>query len=208
VADVANNCQVVRHEEIGDAQFLLQVHQQVHHLRLHGHVQCGHGFVADDQFRVECQRARDAQPLALAAGKLIRVLGCRLGSQSNLGEKPLHALRALCLGIDAEVAQRLGHDVPGAEPRIERRVGVLEDDLHVAAVLAHGLLAQGGEFLSFQSDRPAGRFDQAQYCFGGGCLAAAGFAHKCQRLAFGYVEGHAVHGLYRAAAWARASGAG
>jgi hypothetical protein len=51
----------------------LQVHQQVDDLRLDGHVERADRLVADDQLRLEHQRARDADALALAAGELVRV---------------------------------------------------------------------------------------------------------------------------------------
>ena len=95
VADVAHHRQVVRDEQVGDAELGLQVHQQVDHLRLHRDVERRHRLVADDQLRVQRQRAGDAEALALAAGELVRILGRRLRAQADLGEQPLHALAPL-----------------------------------------------------------------------------------------------------------------
>ncbi len=59
VGDVAHDLQVVRDEQIGDAQLLLQVHQQVQHLRLDRHVERRHRLVGDDQLRIAASaRAR------------------------------------------------------------------------------------------------------------------------------------------------------
>ena len=50
------------------AQFVLQVFQQVDHLRLDGHVQGGDRLVGHDELGPERERAGDADPLPLAAG--------------------------------------------------------------------------------------------------------------------------------------------
>ena len=73
VADVAHHGQVVRDEEIGQAQPLLQVHQHVHHLRLDRHVEGRDRLVADHQAGLQRQRPRDRDALALPAGELVRI---------------------------------------------------------------------------------------------------------------------------------------
>lgn len=52
VRDMLHDRQVVRHEEIGQPQFLLQVFQNIEHLRLNGHVKGGDRLVKDDELRV------------------------------------------------------------------------------------------------------------------------------------------------------------
>jgi hypothetical protein len=53
----------------------LQIVQKVDHLRLDRDVECGDRLVADDQARVERERAGDADALALAAGEFVRGSG-------------------------------------------------------------------------------------------------------------------------------------
>ena len=65
--------QIVRDEQIGQLQPLLQIHQQVDHLRLHRDVERRDRLVGDDERRIERERARQADPLALAAAELVRV---------------------------------------------------------------------------------------------------------------------------------------
>src|SRR3546814_16553905 len=55
------------------SQLALQLVQQGDDLRLDGDVEGGHRLVADDELRVEDQRAGDADALALAAGELVRI---------------------------------------------------------------------------------------------------------------------------------------
>ena len=65
--------EVVRDEEIGQAELALQVAQQIEHLRLDRDVERGDRLVADDQLRVRRERAGDADALPLAAGELVRI---------------------------------------------------------------------------------------------------------------------------------------
>ena len=73
VRDVPHHGQVVRNEEVGDAELVLQVVEQVDHAGLNGHVERGDGLVEDQELGLEHQGAGDADPLALAAGELVGV---------------------------------------------------------------------------------------------------------------------------------------
>src|SRR6266496_1346092 len=73
VGDVAHHAEIVGDEDVGEVQFLLQVVQQVDDLRPDGDIQGGDRLVGDDQPWVQGQCAGDADPLALAAGELVRV---------------------------------------------------------------------------------------------------------------------------------------
>ncbi|MNC77034.1 hypothetical protein D3C75_1288850 [compost metagenome] len=64
---MADYPQVVGDEQVGQAQFVLQVGQQVEHLCLHRHVQGRHRLVADDHLGFAGDRPGDCHPLALAA---------------------------------------------------------------------------------------------------------------------------------------------
>ncbi|MNN95484.1 hypothetical protein D3C81_2142980 [compost metagenome] len=64
---MADHAQVVADEQIRQVQVVAQLFKQVQHLRLNRHIQGGHGFIADDHGRLERQRPRDADALALPA---------------------------------------------------------------------------------------------------------------------------------------------
>ena len=72
VGDVADDVQVVGDEDVGEPELALQVLEQVQDLRLDRDVERRHRLVADDQLRVDRERARDADALALAARELVR----------------------------------------------------------------------------------------------------------------------------------------
>ena len=71
IADMAHHAQVVGDEDISQAQFFLQVFQQVDHLGLNGDIQRGNRLITNDQIRVQGQRARQPDALPLPAGKLV-----------------------------------------------------------------------------------------------------------------------------------------
>ena len=73
VGDLADHREVVRDEDVGEVELALEVLEQVEDLRLHRDVERRHRLVADDQLRLQRERARDADPLALAARELVRV---------------------------------------------------------------------------------------------------------------------------------------
>jgi hypothetical protein len=153
MADVAHDRQVVRHEQVREAELRLQVHQQVHHLRLHRDVERGDGLVADDQLGIQREGAGDAEALPLAARELVRVLRRRLGPEADAREQPLHPLLALDARHAGEVPERLGDDLAGGHSRVERRVRILEDDLQVLAPLAHLLARERGDLLALELHR-------------------------------------------------------
>ena len=92
VGDVAHHREVVRDEQIGEPEALLQVDQQVDDLRLDVHVERGDRLVGDDEFRLERERARNRDALALPAGKLVRVADRHLRIEPDRAEQLVHAL--------------------------------------------------------------------------------------------------------------------
>src|SRR6185369_10256542 len=71
--DMAHHRQVVRDKDVGEAEAPLQILQQVDDLGLDRDIQRRHRLVADDQLRLHRKCSRDADALALSAGKFVRV---------------------------------------------------------------------------------------------------------------------------------------
>ena len=69
----AHDVEIVRDEDVGQAELVLEVEQQVEHLGLDRLVERRHRLVEDQQPRLERERARDVDALALAAGNLVRI---------------------------------------------------------------------------------------------------------------------------------------
>ena len=94
VGHVADDREVVRDEEVGQVEPVLQVAQQVEDLRLDRDVDGRDRLVEHDELRVERERARDADALALAAGELARIGARVLRAQADELEQLRHARRA------------------------------------------------------------------------------------------------------------------
>src|SRR5260370_707860 len=84
MGDVTHYSEIVRDEEIGEAQFLLEIHEQVEHLRLHRDVEGRHRLVGDDKLRTQYQRPRDRDPLTLAPGEHVRIAPVMLAAPAHL----------------------------------------------------------------------------------------------------------------------------
>ena len=131
----------------------LQLAQQIENLRLHRDIERRRGFVADDQFRLDCQGSRDRDALPLAAGEFVRIARKRIAAQPNLIDEPLErgAPRG---GIElrAQREQAFLENVEHAHARVERRERVLEDDLDRAPGRAQCLALEGEEVLAIEQD--------------------------------------------------------
>ncbi len=166
LADVLHHAQIVRHEEIGQPQLLLKVEQQVQDLRLDRHIERGDRFIGHDEPRVKRQGARDADALALAAAERVRETTHVLGPQAHQAEQLGHACGAL-IGIGHAVhQQRLAHDLQQRHARVQRRIGILEDHLHLAAQRLQLAARQGGHiyhaaFFGAKQDLSRGRIHRA-----------------------------------------------
>ncbi|MNC30822.1 hypothetical protein D3C75_791200 [compost metagenome] len=71
---------------VGDEQecqpkLLLQLHEQVNHLGLDGHIERGYRFIGNDKLRIQRNCPGDADPLALSAGELMGIAVSPAGIQ-------------------------------------------------------------------------------------------------------------------------------
>ena len=94
VGDVVDDAEVVRDEDVRQVELVLQVVEQVDHLRLDRDVERGDRLVGDDQLRVQRERARDADPLPLSARELVRVAVDVIGREPDDLEQLAHPRRA------------------------------------------------------------------------------------------------------------------
>ncbi len=168
----------------------MQFAQQVEDLRLHRDVQRRGGLVEDDDVRVGRQRPRDGNPLALATGKLVRESVQVFGANPHLS-RDLGRNRAHVPGRRRTLhEQRLSDDLPDRQARIERRLRVLEHDLHVTAALARIVIDP--------VERARGGFDQAHQQLRQCAFAAAGLADHAQGFAGAHVQVDTVQGVGQA----------
>ncbi len=172
----------------------LQVLHDVQHLGLHADIQGRGRLVAHQELRLRGERAGDRDPLALAAGKLVRVLGHVQRRQADRLQQAADArFQFRFIRDDAVLHQRFADDVLHDPARVQAGVRILEDHLDTPAQLAAvGGLERGVGVLAVEGEAAAGRPVQAHQQLGHRALAAAGLADQGQRLAARDVEAHAV----------------
>ncbi len=73
VADIFHETEIVGDEEQRQIQFVAQVEEQVHDLRLNRHVERRDGFIGNDQLGFESEGAGDADALALSAREFMGI---------------------------------------------------------------------------------------------------------------------------------------
>ena len=137
VADVTDEREVVGDEEVGDAELLLQVAEQVDDVGLDRHVETADRLVEHEELGGQREGARDGDALQLAAGELARVAVAVVGIEAHGAQQLAHSVLALLLVQVEVVPHRLGEAVGDRRQRVERRERVLEHELHAASVRAH-----------------------------------------------------------------------
>src|SRR5262249_25771311 len=90
--------------------------------------------------------------------------------------------------------KRLGEDLPDGHARIERAIGVLEDELRVAAQRPELTLLKRRDIATVETDASCRWFDQPQHQPAKGRFTAAGFAHERECFAGLERKAHPIHG--------------
>lgn len=67
IDDMPDHRQVVCNKEVRESEIRLKLFQEIDHSSADGYVECGYGFIQDEQSWPERQSPRDADPLPLAA---------------------------------------------------------------------------------------------------------------------------------------------
>src|SRR5579859_1895793 len=199
VRDVAHHTQVMRDEQVGQLELLLEPFEKVDDLGLNAHVQGRDRLVAHDQTGLDRERASDADALALAAGELVRVAVSEVRIEADNAEQLLDALLFLLALFRQTVdLERFGDQVSDRHACIQAGVRVLEDHLHLAPLLAHGFGAQPGQVLAEEVDPASGWLVELEDGPAGGAFAASGLTYQPERLALVDRERDIVHCSHRA----------
>ncbi len=84
IGKIADHRQVMRDEDEGEADFTAQLVKKCNNLRLDRHVERRDRFIADDELRLQRQRAGNRDPLPLATGKLMRITAHMFRREADL----------------------------------------------------------------------------------------------------------------------------
>ena len=187
----------MRNEQIAQTHFALQLHQQIEHLALDGHIQRAHRFIANQKARLQRQRARDANPLPLATGKLKRIPPRRRFRQAHLRQQIRHPLLPLRARAHLVNHKRFLHNRPHRVPRIEALVRILKNHLNLATEGFQLAARQIRQFIPFKRNTATRGFVQTRDRFAERALPTTTFAHEPQRFARHNRKAHAIHRLAR-----------
>ena len=135
VGNQLDHREVVRNEHVGDLGFVLQVHQQVQHLRLDRHIERRHRLVEHHDLRLQHQRAGNRHALPLAARKHVRIALGVLGEQTDARHHRGGSLSAFRRAQRRVDQQRLGQRVSDLLAWVQAGERVLEHHLHLLAQL-------------------------------------------------------------------------
>src|SRR5438132_4890427 len=181
---MAHDRKIVSDEQIGQAEALAQILEQVDHLRLDRHVERRDGLVAHYKFRLERQCPRDPDTLALTAGHLVRITVGEFRIEAADREQLAHpGGPPCCVALDAVDHDRLGDYLADLHARVERAVRILKDDLDAAPQRQQVLALRLGDVDAVKEDLAGGRPFAPQDAPAGGGLAAAAFADESRGLA-------------------------
>src|SRR3990172_7509114 len=190
VADRPEAVQIVRHQENGQPQALLQAADHLVEFGGPDRVEPRGRLVEEQDLRVQGERARDARPLAHPTGQLRRVLGRGVGRQADhldlqpgkLRDQPRRQVRML-------LERHL--DVLRHRQRAEQRAA-LEQHAPVLLQAAPAGLTQAADVLPEHGDRAGGGAVEADDRAQQNRLAAARSADDAEDLARLHVEVEAV----------------
>ena len=73
IAHILDDSEVVSDEEVREAEALLEIPEKIDHLGLDGYVERRDRLIANDELRLNGQRAGDPDALPLASTELVRI---------------------------------------------------------------------------------------------------------------------------------------
>ncbi len=206
VDHLSNHTEVVGNPHDCHAQFLLQLDDQIDDLRLDGDIQCGGGFIGDQQFGLAGKRHGDHGALAHAARELMGVV---IQALAGFGDAHQHqqllGAFASRLFIHAFMEHEGFADLEtDCVDRVQRGHRVLEDHGNfVAAHFAHFIFSQLKQVTPIEPDLavfnfPGWGLDEAEDGHGMDALAAAALAHHTQDFTGAHGVGNAIDSPYHA----------
>jgi hypothetical protein len=157
VGEVFHKRKIVGDDEVGEAEFQLDVGQQVQHLGADGDVERGDRLVQHHEAGAQGQGAGDGDALALAAAEFVRVEAGGGGGEADDIEHLGDALLC-CSAAGVFVGEEgFGDDGADAQAGVEGGVGVLEDGHDLAAVILELGRVHGGGVGALEGIEPGRR---------------------------------------------------
>ena len=193
IGDVLHDGQVVGDKQIRRTKLVLKFLEQVQNLGLNGNIQSGNGLVADDQLGLQSEGAGDADTLTLTAREFVRIAVDVLGVQTDDVQQLADALDTLFLCTHAMNGHGLRNNFADGHTRVERSIGVLEDELHLATHILDLVLAHLGNVFALEEHFACRRLGQAHDGAARRGLTATRLADQAKGLARINLERNVIH---------------
>jgi hypothetical protein len=194
VADMFHDSQVMRDKKIGETQCVLELLQEVHDLRLDRHVQRGHRLITNDEVGLDREGTGNPDSLALPSTEFVRITLGVLGEEADqIEELSDAAFSTVPVPTELVDSQDLVERLPGGHTGVERRKGILEDDLGTAPQMAERFPVHGEHILSVEANFSGSRFDEAQDGPSRRRLSTPRFAHESEGLTPVQIERDSIH---------------
>ena len=171
VAHIADDAQVMGDKQVGQAELVLQILQQIQDLRLHRDIKRRSRLIEDNQARLNRQRAGDANALLLAAAEFMGIAIIMLLFQANHAHEFQDALAGLTAAQLFVNPQRLAYNLPDGHASVQRGGRRLINHLDFTSQTAQFSGADMRNVLPGVQNLPARRLKQTQ-----DALADGGFA--------------------------------
>ena len=183
VTDVLDHRDIMGDKERGEVVLILEIHHEVEYLSLNRYIQCRDRLISQDKLWTQDDRSGDRDTLSLSSGELMRItLQIAIVYPHIITDlvDRLHALFFAHIRMDFEGLLQDGLDLL---PRIERRVGVLEDHLDIFLYRAARLGRELGDILTVIKHLSAGCLVEPQDDLAYGGLATATLPYKGESFA-------------------------
>jgi hypothetical protein len=186
VGHPAEQSEFMGDQKAGKPALLSQREHQVRHFDLRRGVEAAPWLVGNQHPRFAGERAGERHPLAFSSGQLVREPIRQVGRETN--RRKQSPRRLLFLGASAANpmdAQRFRDGTANRPARVERGVGVLEEQLNLTAEPLQTRLWKSRNLLAVEPDAPG--FDLAEAGQGSNqaALAAPRFTYQAEDFAGG-----------------------
>src|SRR5699024_2469150 len=141
-------------------------------------------FISDNQFRLDCERTRNPDPLPLSATELVWIAFFMITAEADGIQKFTHLLFTFFRVSHAMDFQWLLYDFSDSMTRVERCVWILKRQLRIFTSVPHLCFGKSVQALVFKFNSAFTRFEQTQQHASCRRLTATGFTRETQRFTF------------------------
>ncbi|MMZ65771.1 hypothetical protein D1872_282040 [compost metagenome] len=120
VTNMLDHGQIMRDEQVGQSETILQILQQIDYLSLNGHIKRRDRFITNNELGINSKRSCDADTLTLATGELMRITSCMVRIKSNHIQQLFHPFFTFCTGTSHTMnVQSFSNDICDGKPWVQ-----------------------------------------------------------------------------------------